>query len=161
VLVADPCALHAIIERIKTMFDLNADWMVIAGHLRGDAVMAPLMQTCPGLRVPGCWDPFELAVRAMVGQQVSVAAATSIMGKLVQHFWAHSGEHEWSDAFVSFGRRTGQGTRPSDANAEEASCSDSRFGASYMRGRGPIRQSDQHRAVFAAITSHSGDREHS
>jgi AraC family transcriptional regulator, regulatory protein of adaptative response / DNA-3-methyladenine glycosylase II len=85
VLVADPCALHAIIERIRAMFDLNADWMVIASHLRSDRVMASLMQKWPGLRVPGCWDGFELAVRAIVGQQISVAAATRMSGKLVQH----------------------------------------------------------------------------
>ena len=85
VLFADPCALHAIIERIKTMFDLNADWMVIASHLRSDSVMASLMEISPGLRVPGSWDGFELAVRAIVGQQISVSAATSMMGKLVRH----------------------------------------------------------------------------
>lgn len=85
VLFADPSALHAITERIRTMFDLNADWMVIASHLQSDPVLASLMEKCPGLRVPGSWDGFELAVRAIVGQQVSVSAATSMTGKLVQH----------------------------------------------------------------------------
>jgi AraC family transcriptional regulator, regulatory protein of adaptative response / DNA-3-methyladenine glycosylase II len=85
VLFGDPCALHAIIERIRTMFDLNADWMVIASHLQSDPAMASLMEKCPGLRVPASWDPFELAVRAIVGQQISVAVATGMMGKLVQH----------------------------------------------------------------------------
>jgi AraC family transcriptional regulator, regulatory protein of adaptative response / DNA-3-methyladenine glycosylase II len=81
---ADPCALHAIIERIRTMFDLNADWMVIASHLQSDPLLASLMEKCPGLRVPVSWDAFELAVRAIVGQQISVAAATSMMGRLVR-----------------------------------------------------------------------------
>lgn len=85
ILFADPRALHAIIERIRTMFDLNADWMVIASDLRCDPVMASLTEECPGLRVPGSWDGFELAVRAIIGQQISVAAATCMMGKLVQH----------------------------------------------------------------------------
>ena len=85
VLFADPCALHAIIERIRAMFDLNADWMVISSQLRGDPVMASRIELCPGLRVPGAWDGFELAVRAIVGQQISVSAATTVMGKLVQH----------------------------------------------------------------------------
>jgi AraC family transcriptional regulator, regulatory protein of adaptative response / DNA-3-methyladenine glycosylase II len=85
VLFADPCSLHAIIERIRMMFDLNADWTVIASHLGSDPVMASLMESCPGLRVPGSWDGFELAVRAIVGQQISVSAATRMMGKLVEH----------------------------------------------------------------------------
>ena len=85
VLFADPRSLHAIIERIRTMFDLNADWMVIASDLRSDPVMASLTEECPGLRVPGSWDGFELAVRAIIGQQISVTAATCMMGKLVQH----------------------------------------------------------------------------
>lgn len=82
---ADPRALHAIIERIRAMFDLNADWMVISSRLKSDSVMASMIEICPGLRVPGAWDGFELAVRAIVGQQISVSAATNMMGKLVRH----------------------------------------------------------------------------
>jgi AraC family transcriptional regulator, regulatory protein of adaptative response / DNA-3-methyladenine glycosylase II len=53
VMFADPSSLHAIIERIRTMFDLNADWTVIANHLGSDPLMASLIENCPGLRVPG------------------------------------------------------------------------------------------------------------
>lgn len=82
----DSCALFAIVERIRVMFDLNADWMTIAGNLRSDPLMARRIESAPGMRIPGCWDGFELAVRAICGQQVSVAAATSTAGKLVQAF---------------------------------------------------------------------------
>ena len=80
----DPAALFHIIERIRAMFDLNADWAAIAGNLQTDALLAPRVRSAPGLRVPGCWDPFELSVRAILGQQISVAAATNIAGQLVR-----------------------------------------------------------------------------
>lgn len=82
----DPSALYRIIERIRGMFDLNADWAAIARNLKSDPLMAKRLESGPGLRVPGCWDGFELAVRAIVGQQISVAAATCVAGKLAQAF---------------------------------------------------------------------------
>lgn len=82
----DPCALYAITERIRRMFDLNADWMAIARNLKSDPLLAKRVEAAPGLRVPGSWDGFELAVRAIVGQQISVAAATNVAGQLVQAF---------------------------------------------------------------------------
>jgi AraC family transcriptional regulator, regulatory protein of adaptative response / DNA-3-methyladenine glycosylase II len=80
----EPSSLYAIIERIRRMFDLNADWGVIAKNLKSDPLMAKRIDAAPGLRVPGCWDGFELAVRAVLGQQISVAAATCIAGRLVR-----------------------------------------------------------------------------
>jgi AraC family transcriptional regulator of adaptative response / DNA-3-methyladenine glycosylase II len=82
----DPIALFRIIERIRSMFDLNADWAAIAKNLKSDPLLIKRVESTPGLRVPGCWDGFELAVRAILGQQVSVAAATCIAGRLVQSF---------------------------------------------------------------------------
>jgi AraC family transcriptional regulator of adaptative response / DNA-3-methyladenine glycosylase II len=82
----DPTALFLIIERIRAMFDLNADWAAIARNLKSDPFMAKRVEDSPGLRVPGCWDGFELAVRAILGQQVSVAAATCVAGRLVKEF---------------------------------------------------------------------------
>lgn len=61
--------------RIRRLFDLNAPTEIIHRKLKQRN----------GLRVPGCWDPFELAVRAVLGQQVSVAAATTVAGRLVEH----------------------------------------------------------------------------
>ncbi len=76
-------ALPAIVERIRRIFDLGADPAIIAEHLSADQRLAPLVAARPGLRVPGAWDGFELAIRGILGQQISVAAATRLAGKLV------------------------------------------------------------------------------
>ena len=70
--------------RVATMFDLGADPAAIGSGLARDPWFAPLVEAAPGLRVPGAWSGFELAVRAIVGQQVSVKAATTIVGRLVE-----------------------------------------------------------------------------
>ena len=75
-------ALPAIIARLRRVFDLAADPLAIAEHLAGDPVLAPLVAARPGLRVPGGWDGFELAVRAVLGQQITVSAAIALAGKL-------------------------------------------------------------------------------
>lgn len=80
----DPHALFLIIERIRRMFDLNADWEPIAQRLRTDPVLRDELTARPGLRVPGCWDGFELATRAILGQQVTVKGATNLAGRLVR-----------------------------------------------------------------------------
>jgi AraC family transcriptional regulator of adaptative response / DNA-3-methyladenine glycosylase II len=79
-------ALPVIVERIRRIFDLGADPIIIAAHLSADPHLAPLVAARPGLRVPGAWDGFELAVRGILGQQISVAAATRLAGKLVAAF---------------------------------------------------------------------------
>ena len=76
-------ALPLIVARLRRMFDLAADPDVIGAALSHDAHLAPLVAARPGLRVPGAWDGFELAVRAVVGQQVSVSAATRLAGRIV------------------------------------------------------------------------------
>lgn len=75
--------LPAIIARVRRVFDLAADPVAIGAHLGEDTILAPLVAVRPGLRVPGAWDGFELAVRAILGQQISVSAATQLAGKLV------------------------------------------------------------------------------
>jgi len=80
----DPGALYSIIERIRAMFDLNADWAAIAQGLAADPVLAARTQANPGLRVPGCWSGFELAIRAILGQQITVKGATAIAGRLAR-----------------------------------------------------------------------------
>jgi AraC family transcriptional regulator of adaptative response / DNA-3-methyladenine glycosylase II len=82
----NPSALFMITERIRRMFDLNADWMAIAATLNADPALAHLLETKPGVRLPGCWDGFELAVRAVLGQQITVKAATTFAGRLVRAF---------------------------------------------------------------------------
>jgi AraC family transcriptional regulator, regulatory protein of adaptative response / DNA-3-methyladenine glycosylase II len=84
--IRNPRSLFPIIERIRSMFDLNADWLAIARSLRGDLALAERLASEPGLRVPGCWDGFELAVRAIVGQQVSVKGATTLAGRIAAQY---------------------------------------------------------------------------
>lgn len=76
-------SLPAIIARLRRVFDLAADPAAIANHLAEDPVLAPLVRARPGLRVPGAWDGFELAMRAVLGQQITVAAAVRLAGRLV------------------------------------------------------------------------------
>jgi AraC family transcriptional regulator, regulatory protein of adaptative response / DNA-3-methyladenine glycosylase II len=76
-------ALPTIIARVRRVFDLAADPVAIGAHLSQDSALAPHVAARPGLRVPGAWDGFELAVRAILGQQITVSAATLLAGKLV------------------------------------------------------------------------------
>jgi len=82
----DPCCLFGIVERIRAMFDLNADWASISKTLRSDGTLGASVKVNPGIRVPGCWNGFELAVRAILGQQVTVRGATSLAGRIVTTF---------------------------------------------------------------------------
>ena len=85
----EPRSLFHIVERIRAMFDLSADWTSIVKTLRSDPVLAASLQADPGLRVPGCWNPFELTVRAILGQQVTVKGATALAGRLTSVFGKH------------------------------------------------------------------------
>src|SRR5437879_210779 len=78
--------LPAVVERARRLFDLDADPVRIADHLARSPELAPLVARRPGLRVPGAWDAFELAVRAVLGQQVTVRGATTLAGRLVRAF---------------------------------------------------------------------------
>lgn len=75
-----------VVERVRRLFDLDADVPVITDTLRRDPMLRARVRARPGLRVPGAWDPFELAVRAVLGQQVSVRAATTLAGRIVERF---------------------------------------------------------------------------
>jgi len=81
--IADIATLAIIVGRVRHLFDLGADPALIGAHLSQDAILRPLVAARPGLRVPGAWDGFELAVRGMLGQQITVGAATKLAGKLV------------------------------------------------------------------------------
>lgn len=80
--------LAGLVERSRRLFDLDADPAAIAEQLAGDPLLAPLVARWPGARVPGAWDRFELAVRAILGQQVTVKAAGTLAGRLAQAFGA-------------------------------------------------------------------------
>jgi AraC family transcriptional regulator of adaptative response / DNA-3-methyladenine glycosylase II len=79
-------ALPAIIARTRRVFDLAADPRAIVDHLGADPDLGPRVAARPGLRVPGAWDGFELAVRAILGQQITVAAATGLAARIVRDF---------------------------------------------------------------------------
>ncbi len=79
-------ALAALVDRLRRLFDLDADIAAIGRHLSRDPLLAPALAARPGLRVPGAWDGFELAVRAILGQQVSVAGARTLAGRLAARF---------------------------------------------------------------------------
>jgi AraC family transcriptional regulator, regulatory protein of adaptative response / DNA-3-methyladenine glycosylase II len=78
--------LPEILSRLKDLFDLRARPDVIATHLSADPRLASVAGRCPGLRVPGAFDGFELAVRAILGQRVSVRAATTLAGRLAARY---------------------------------------------------------------------------
>jgi AraC family transcriptional regulator of adaptative response / DNA-3-methyladenine glycosylase II len=77
--------LPAIVARVKRMFDLDAPSAAIRDHLARDRKFAPALHNV-AMGVPCAWDAYELAVRAVLGQQISVAAATTIAGRLVNRF---------------------------------------------------------------------------
>lgn len=82
----EPGALFRIVERVRNIFDLRADPAEVDEHLRRDARLEGMVKDRAGMRVPGCWDGFEIAVRAILGQQVSVKGATTMAGRLVAEF---------------------------------------------------------------------------
>jgi 3-methyladenine DNA glycosylase/8-oxoguanine DNA glycosylase len=78
--------LFPAVERVSRLFDVDADTLAIASALGATPELAPLIRARPGLRVPGAWDAFEIAVRAVLGQQISVARASALAGRLVEAF---------------------------------------------------------------------------
>lgn len=78
-----PAALGAIVTRVRRMFDVDADPRAIAQVLQRDCRLRDLQRRWPGQRLPGAWDGFEVAVRAVLGQQVSVAAARTLAARIV------------------------------------------------------------------------------
>ena len=82
----DPRTLPFIVGRVRRLFDIGADPAVIGEHFGGDPLLGRPLARHPGIRTPGAWDGFELAVRAILGQQVSVRAATTIAGRIASMF---------------------------------------------------------------------------
>jgi AraC family transcriptional regulator of adaptative response / DNA-3-methyladenine glycosylase II len=78
---ADP---EQAVQRARRMMSLDLELGQATSHLAGDPIVGPLVEARRGLRVPGTWDPFETGVRAIVGQQVTVAGANTLMGRLVR-----------------------------------------------------------------------------
>jgi AraC family transcriptional regulator, regulatory protein of adaptative response / DNA-3-methyladenine glycosylase II len=81
---APASALFQIATAARRVFDLSADPALLAAGLESDPLLRPLVRRRPGIRIPGTWDAFECAVRAVLGQQVTVAAARTLAGRLVE-----------------------------------------------------------------------------
>ena len=81
--LADLADLGAAVQRCRRLLDLDADPVAVDDHLGTDPLLGPLVQAAPGTRVPGHVDGAELAARAVLGQQVSVAGARTLAGRLV------------------------------------------------------------------------------
>lgn len=77
-------ATQPLVAKVRKMFDLDADPQAIAAHFVSDPALGPLVAAQPGLRLPAAYDPFEQAVRAVVGQQVTVKAAVTITRRIVE-----------------------------------------------------------------------------
>jgi AraC family transcriptional regulator, regulatory protein of adaptative response / DNA-3-methyladenine glycosylase II len=76
----------AVTERVRRAFDADADGRAIDEVLAADPLLRPLVSATPGMRLPGAFDGFEIAVRAVVGQQISVVAARTVTARLAARF---------------------------------------------------------------------------
>jgi AraC family transcriptional regulator of adaptative response / DNA-3-methyladenine glycosylase II len=85
---ADVRSLPMLLERARRFFDTSANPSAIAAQLARDPTLRPLLKKVAGMRIPGAWHPFELAVRAIIGQQVSVKAATTLASRLMIKYGA-------------------------------------------------------------------------
>jgi AraC family transcriptional regulator, regulatory protein of adaptative response / DNA-3-methyladenine glycosylase II len=125
---ADPRAIPEIVRRVRRMFDLDADPHAVASVLNEDAMLREAIAQRPGLRVPCGWDGFELAVRAVLGQQISVAGATTLARRLVETL----GEPRAADAPAGLDRLFPSPRRLRDASLETIGLPRSR--AATIRG---------------------------
>ena len=79
-------ALFGVIQRMRELFDLDAPVAEIGSLLGRDRKLGPILRKFPGIRVPGAYNGFELTVRAILGQQVSVKAATTLAGRIAGRY---------------------------------------------------------------------------
>ena len=141
------------------MFDLNADWMDIARTLRSDPALAKRLTAAPGLRVPGCWNGFELAMRAILGQQITVKGATTLAGRIVRMFGQAVRPVTWTHTSVSDGggsRRCRSHPRRTDAGAGS---DHPRTGASGLRQADQLRRDHGSRGVSGEAVRDSRHRD--
>ncbi|GAB07615.1 AraC family transcriptional regulator of adaptative response / DNA-3-methyladenine glycosylase II [Gordonia amarae] len=86
--LSDPADLGPLVVRVRRLFDLDSDPLAVDTALAEHAELKPLVARTPGMRVPGAADPHEMLIRAMVGQQVTVAAARTALTRLVDELGA-------------------------------------------------------------------------
>ena len=104
--LADLRDLAPAVARVRRLLDLDADPVAVAEVLGADPMLSPLVAARPGLRMAGSVDPHEIVVRAIVGQQVSVAGARTVVGRFVAQFGAALGfeDPELTHVFPSAAR---------------------------------------------------------
>jgi AraC family transcriptional regulator of adaptative response / DNA-3-methyladenine glycosylase II len=85
--------LPPLVARVRRLFDLDADAVAIDAALAADPALAESVAAVPGIRVPGCLDPHELVFRALIGQQISVAAARTALGRLANELGERVAEY--------------------------------------------------------------------
>ena len=84
--IPDSRLLYHIVERIRGMFDLNADWAAISESLGADPALSSLIEEEPGIRVPGCWNGFELAIAAILAHKTSLKRSAELLGRITQAY---------------------------------------------------------------------------
>lgn len=87
----DTSALHGILSRVRNLFDLNSDPIIVANTLEKDGQMKKILKKHPGIRLPSGWDPFEVAIGAILGQLVSVERGRALTHDLIQMLGEESG----------------------------------------------------------------------
>lgn len=88
---SDTTKIHAIISRVRELFDLDSDPLIVANSLEGDPAVKKLLRKFPGIRLPSGWDPFEIAIGAILGQLVSVERSRSLTRDLMDMAGSDSG----------------------------------------------------------------------
>ena len=86
--LTDVAGVASVVARLRRLLDLDCDVRIVGDHLSRDPRLASSVAARPGLRVPGAWDGFETAVRAILGQQITVSAARQLAGKMAERFGA-------------------------------------------------------------------------
>lgn len=84
-------AIHAIMTRVRAMFDVDSDPVMIANSLETQTAMKALLKKYPGLRLPSGWDPFEISIAAILGQLVSVEFGRRLVSDLIELAGTESG----------------------------------------------------------------------
>ena len=98
-LLDGPAHLTGAVRRIRDMLDLDAGAREITRHLARDPLLKGVCRKNPGLRLPGCWSVFELAVRAVVGQQISVKGACTLLGRMAEAYGAPVAANEATNEY--------------------------------------------------------------
>ncbi len=128
---ADLRATALLVRRVRRWLDLDADPAAIDDALGADPVLAPLVDARPGLRVPTTVDPWETVVRAIVGQQVSVAGARTILGRIVAAYGEPAAQ-----GFTAFPTAADASPRSTPATSRRSGCR-GRVAARCTRSRPP------------------------